>query len=86
MLKKKQKPFTYIIECGNFDSFTSVYLAIRIELKRNASLIRIMKSNPKIWTKEYVNEQIIKTRAFFEVYKMVRNHWYETNTITGLKY
>lgn len=71
----KKKPFTYVIDCGDFDSFSSVFFAMREEVKHNAAMIKIKKENPNIWTKEDVYKQIKKSRAFFEVYKNVNKQW-----------
>mgnify|MGYP003290050447 CR=1 FL=1 len=80
----KKKPFTYVIDCGNYDSFSSVLFAMREEVKHNAAMLRIMKGKPKIWCKEDICKQINKCNAFFQVYKSVRKHWNETNSFTGL--
>lgn len=82
----KKEPFTYIIECGNFDSFSCVMFAMRDEVKHNAAVLKIYKDKCKIWGERELKEQIDKCRAFFKVYKSVRNHWRETSAITGLKY
>lgn len=82
----KKEPFTYIIKCGNFYSFSSVMFAMRDEVKRNAALLKIYKDEYEIWGKRELKEQINKCQAFFKVYKSVRDHWRETSVITGLKY
>lgn len=81
----KKKPFTYVIDCGDYDSFSSVFFAMREEVIHNAAVLKIMKGNSKIWNKERVIEQINKCRAFFKVYKSVLKHWRETDSLTGLK-
>lgn len=81
----KKKPFTYVIDCGDFYSFSSVFFAVRDEVKHNAAVLKIMKRNPKNWNIENICEQINKCRKFFKVYKSIRKHWSETNSFTGLK-
>lgn len=81
----KKKPFTYIIECGDFYSFSSVLYAIRDEVKHNAAILKIYKNDSEIWNKRESKKQIDRCRAFFKVYKSVMKHWRETNSWTGLK-
>lgn len=81
----KKKPFTYVIDCGDFYSFSSVLFAIREEVKHNAAILKIFKRNPKICNIENVCEQIDKCQKFFKVYKSVLKHWRETNSLNGLK-
>lgn len=81
----KKKPFTYVISCCDYYSFSSVLFAVRDEVKHNAAMLKIMKRNTNIWNMESTCEQINKCRNFFKVYKSIRKHWCETNSLTGLK-
>lgn len=69
----KKKPFTYVIDCGDFDSFSSVFFAMREAVNHNAAILKIMKNSNKIWSKKKFVNKLTNVGRFLKFIKVFVN-------------